>query len=329
MKLRIPILVLFIALFSFSGFAQKPKKESIGKYSFVQQPLRNFPADFKKYLLSAETQWNDPYRKDQMYDQFFIAGYEKVRSGDHQFKIKIIEYPLRTSNKKLETSTTTTKKDGVERKVTKYYYSYMVQYKIRVEILDAAQNSLYSQSYDLGGSRSTSEYSTSNEAYKQYSADISKLRGSILNSAIQQAAKDIDNQYGYPIMSYNLYAYNVKPKKYDYPEYTKAIASLKAAMAAVSGNENNTEAAKAKCVDLHKDMEKAAVAADLKSKKARINAKVAAATYYNMGIAYLLEKDFDNAEAMMNKAHSTKKNTDAPTMIKIIQHLRERAPKQQ
>lgn len=301
------LLALFSAMLLVPTFAQKDKRDYFGEYKYTQLPLSPLPENYKSYSVTAETQWDDPYRRDLMFDAIHLEGFEKVRSGAHQFVVKIEEYPFRVNDYKKETKVVKEKKDGIEKSVNYYYYTFSTQYRVRVEVLGDNGSTLMSDAYDLGQEFKTKEYQNSNQAYEDYDKLKKSARENALKGAMERINMELNSRYGFPRMSEKLFAYNVKPKKYTYEEFDRAFADAQSALQVSNANENNIEGVKEKLQPAIDVWTEALKNSDLEDKKAKINKNVTCVCYYNLGTAYLLLHEYDKAVENFRKMNDVKK----------------------
>lgn len=325
---KIVLSIITLILFYTVSFAQRPDNTTVGVFKYIQLPLSPLPKEYESYYFEASSQWDDPYRKDQIYNDFFISGYSKKKSGETQFKVVFEEYPFRVSSPEEGVSVEKRKVDGVEKSVNNYYLKYSIQYRCRAEIYDANNEVIYSQAWDFNDSYTTNAYSSRDQAYNQFNADTKKRRETALNDAITKASNDINNKYGFPLKQITIELYNVKPKKFEYPEFVEAFNAVKNNFNIIATNEHAIEEAKVKFQPAIDKWNEALKQGEPENKKARIDADVMCCAYYNIAMTYFLLKDYATAIESMNKCIALDPGfSDAKRKIGIFENFKNRAEK--
>lgn len=298
-------------------------------YYYTQLPTDPLPEEYKSYILQVNAVNDDPNKRDQIHSNFHLAGFEKKRSGSSEFKIIIEEYPFtkkRTKNQHVKTE----KKDGVEKKTTYYYYSYEVYYKLVARILDINGEELYSTTANMGSRHRTTDFTSSKPALERANKEISGIRAKVTEGGAKKLTNMVSDKFGYPKKHKTLKGYRIKAKKHNYDDFDNAFDIAIEATGIVIENENNTE----QCLKAYKPAldiwEDAILESDTENKKARINKNVTCASYYNIGVAYILCKDFDKAlENFENIIEIDKKFSNTDVLIKYSKNrkLRKEANK--
>ena len=126
---------------------------------------------------------------------------------------------------------------------------------------------------------------------------------SLITMLVKDVNTDLNNQFGYSWIKKRSKIYSAKGKKYFYDDLDKAVVSFQNGLKDLKVNQD-VAAGKlnAAIVVWNKALEEL----DLADKKARINNKIGAALYINLGLAYTLINEFDNADRALSTVQSNK-----------------------
>ena len=206
-----------------------------------------------------------------------------------------------------KTSSSKTKVNGVETSSTKYYYEVSYKHPITLRVQDKAGTTLNESPIEVLNEAivvNTSEYK-SKEALEKYWYDNQNtfLRGldeSIIIRNMKIVKEELASLYGFSPMTRATTVINIKDKKISYDDYNQAFLKATTGYSKLANQDKKAEAA----AELEKAIElwnAALKEADPKNKKARIDAKVAAATHLNCAEAYLWLNNFEEAEKHSNQ----------------------------
>ncbi|MBK8805750.1 MAG: hypothetical protein IPO21_03480 [Bacteroidales bacterium] len=299
---KLLISIFTASLFISSLWAQRPDDAIIGTHNYIQLPMAPLPKEYKAFLLEANSQWDDPYRKDKIYSEFFMAGFEKKKSGETQFKVVFEEYPFKTGSAQEEIKAEKIKQDGIEKTINTYGYSFTIQYRCRVEMFDANNEMFYSNAWDENGKLSTKFYNNRDQAFSEYKKLRDNTRDQALTSCLNRASADINSKYGYPSYTYSVMLYKIKPKKFEYANHDEAFALIQSNFNIIGSNENAIEEARVKFAPAIEKWNEELKQGNPSDKKARIDADVMCATYHNLAMTNYLLKDYAAAIDFMNKS---------------------------
>lgn len=126
---------------------------------------------------------------------------------------------------------------------------------------------------------------------------------SLITMLVKDVNTDLNNQFGYSWIKKRSKIYSAKGKKYFYDDLDKAVVSFQNGLKDLKVNQ---DVAAGKLNSAIVVWNKALEELDLADKKARINNKIGAALYINLGLAYTLINEFDNADRALSTVQSNK-----------------------
>ena len=126
---------------------------------------------------------------------------------------------------------------------------------------------------------------------------------SLITMLVNDVNTDLNNQFGYSWIKKRSKIYSAKGKKYFYDDLDKAVVSFQNGLKDLKVNQ---DVAAGKLNSAIVVWNKALEELDLADKKARINNKIGAALYINLGLAYTLINEFDNADRALSTVQSNK-----------------------
>jgi len=126
---------------------------------------------------------------------------------------------------------------------------------------------------------------------------------SLITMLINDVNTDLNNQFGYSWIKKRSKIYSAKGKKYFYDDLDKAVVSFENGLKDLKVNQG---LAAVKLNSAIVVWNKALEELDLADKKARINNKIGAALYINLGLAYTLINEFNNADRVLSTVQSNK-----------------------
>ena len=293
-KLKQNLILVVIMTIPVFLYSQKPEKNRIGDYKYTQLPIKPFSEDFKTYLVTASS--FDSYREDNIIAGIDIIGFDKNRGENADFKVNVKEYEFRTTEPKRLTEKKSRKVNDKDVAYTLISYSFELTYKIKVKLLDMTGNIILEHSV----SRENKKYyspktENSKAAYDDYKKYLKDIKAKVYKESLQKVNNYLNSQVGYPKKTQYIFLYTVKPKKYDYDDYTTAFESAEEAMDALKSDENAISENENKLKSALKIWEDALLKFDPDEKKARINKKVATISYHNIAMCYFVMKQYDKA----------------------------------
>ena len=179
--------------------------------------------------------------------------------------------------------------------------------ELMITVKDPSGKEIYTNSYNQKSSfKSEKKRIKKWRAYENSSAYKNLPNGykkSLVSSLMNSANADLNNQFGYSWVKKRSKIYTAKGKKFDYSELDKAIVDFENGLRDLKINQDIANEKFNKAIEIwNKDLEEM----DTKNKKARINNKVGAALYINLGLAYTLMNDFENADKAISAVQSNK-----------------------
>ena len=202
------------------------------------------------------------------------------------------------------TETSETRKLGEAPNETKET-SFTVSCEVMVSIVNSLGEEVYANSYAKtlkykSAKKKLAEWSKyeRSSAYKNLPNTKKK---SLITMLINDVNTDLNNQFGYSWIKKRSKIYSAKGKKYFYDDLDKAVVSFQNGLKDLKVNQG---IAAAKLNSAIVVWNKALEELDLADKKARINNKIGAALYINLGLAYTLINEFNNADRALSTVQS-------------------------
>ncbi|ARS35992.1 tetratricopeptide repeat protein [Pontibacter actiniarum] len=199
------------------------------------------------------------------------------------------------------------KKDGKDITTTYYYYEVSYNHPITLRVQNKDGQVLYESPIEALSELTvakTGEYKTQDGLEKHWAINQNNfLRGlddAIILKNMNIVKEELASQYGYNPMLRATTVLNIKDKKVSYDDFNQAFESATTGYSKLANQEKKAEAV----AELEKALElwnNALKEADPKNKKARVDAKVAAATHLNCAEAYMWLNNFEEAEKHLNK----------------------------
>ena len=202
------------------------------------------------------------------------------------------------------TETSETRKLGEAPNETKET-SFTVSCEVMVSIVNSLGEEVYANSYAKtlkykSAKKKLAEWSKyeRSSAYKNLPNTKKK---SLIAMLINDVNTDLNNQFGYSWIKKRSKIYSAKGKKYFYDDLDKAVVSFQNGLKDLKVNQG---IAAVKLNSAIVVWNKALEELDLADKKARINNKIGAALYINLGLAYTLINEFNNADRALSTVQS-------------------------
>ena len=179
--------------------------------------------------------------------------------------------------------------------------------ELMISVKDPSGKEIYTNSYNRKSSfKSEKKRVNKWRAYENstaYKNLPNAQKKSLISSLISSANADLNDQFGYSWIKKRSKIYTAKGKKFDYSELDRAITDFENGLRDLKINQDIANEKFNKAIEIwNKDLEEM----DTKDKKARINNKVGAALYINLGLAYTLMNDFENADKALSTVQSNK-----------------------
>jgi tetratricopeptide (TPR) repeat protein len=307
-------------------FAQRVDKEKVGIYQYVQLPSDITLVNFKTYKVDAKGMNGDAYRRDAIASNIALAGYDKIGSReDADFIVEVEEYPLRYGEPQRRTQERTVKVDGVEKKVTDYWYSNACNYKYVLHIFNKAGELLLTKEASGEDNIVGRTESSASKAWESYGVAVQQHESSVIPEKVSMLNSIINNVYCFPVKREDIIAGNVKAKKFDYSDVNAGYELLVAGFEIVRVNENAIDDAAVKFNEAITTFTKVLGESNLEDKKARIDKDITAMLYYNIAVSYFLMKDYTKAIENFSKAIEVKPGIfDAKSMREKTDELQRR-----
>lgn len=298
--------------------AQKTDKESIGFMKYVQYPSQPLSKEFKTYKVDARHMAEEPnvYVEDDIRSNCKLQGYKKIGTDEEADLTLYVEaFPLQLGESSRSSDTEVKKnKDGSEKRTTYHTYSNTIKFRYKYALKDK-----YNEVIDEGVLQGNQKFSGNKSAnvksaYSSYKSAISKEKSKLSKSQYNAINNKLNQKYGFPIQSMNMYAFKIKPKKFDYDEFNASYDAIKKATDLRKESLKDTLSNTAALDQYEEDLKKAIQTYQKEieqlepdNKKARVNTNVAAAAYYNIAIAHFLMDEYTQAQDALAKGRELEK----------------------
>ncbi|MFC5269559.1 hypothetical protein [Adhaeribacter terreus] len=235
-----------------------------------------------------------------------IPGFTKQdANADIQASVLLNGFAMSDMSEKTKQSSV--KINGVETSSTKYFYEVSYKHPITLRVQDKTGRILHEspiESLNETITANTGEFK-SKEALEKYWSENQNtfLRGldeSLITRNMNIVKDELASRYGFAKMPRATSVINIKDKKVSYDDFNQAFEKATTAYSKLALLDKQAEAA----TELEKAVElwnNALKESDLKNKKARVDAKVTAATHLNCAEAYMWLNNYEEAEKHINK----------------------------
>lgn len=286
-----------IVLLALPGMAQKIDREKLGYFNYQQPPASDELADAQYYLMKVELSDQDAYRRELAEQNFDGGQFIMADAGDEpDFTIEIREgtYSYGSPEKKSYNN------DGE----TWYYYQGNVRYHFTLEVQNAEGEEIFRD--DITGSEkmrgdATGSLSVANDYYVKKKTQV---RQDILIQQVKALEELFHNHFSTVDKTIHLNHVLIKEKKYEYPEFNEAAGNLERVYDILKVSGESTEESDELLELAIGFFEEFLKDANPEDKKARKNAEVTAAAYYNLGIAQFFSGNYEEAKLTLEKASS-------------------------
>ncbi|WP_181305323.1 hypothetical protein [Rufibacter sp. XAAS-G3-1] len=235
-----------------------------------------------------------------------IPGYTR-QDANADVQVTVLLNGFATADISEKTKESKTKVNGAEVISTKYYYEISYKHPITLRVQDKGGKILQESPIEKLDEViiATSAEHKSKEALEKYwgtnqNTFLRNLDETILVRNMNIVKEELASRYGFAPVPRTAVVVNVKDKKVSYNDFNQAFENATSAYSKIANQEKKAEAA----AELEKAIglwNNALKEADPNNKKARIDAKVAAATHLNCAEAYMWLNNFEEAEKHINK----------------------------
>lgn len=301
-------LLLFVGLTIFSN-AQKTKKEVCGSLEYIQPPSDPALKNAKTYFIAPNVSYYQGFQASEIKGYFNLQGFSQIHVKENaDFVVEVTVYPLTFDSPKSKTNTSKSTKDGVT--TTKYSYSYSgnYHYKFTLNAYSKDGISFYRDEYAGSSSLSASGYKSASAAREKYYSNKANASRTFVNSGVKNLSNRMANIFCYLNKKQQVKMMMIKPKKYDYDNFNTAVENLKKAITMQAMNKTVTNESLVLIQEAIGFWQADLKESDPETKKARVNKHVTAAAYFNIGIAYFVMEDYENAAINLEKAQEFEKS---------------------
>ncbi|MBK0402158.1 hypothetical protein I5M27_04130 [Adhaeribacter sp. BT258] len=235
-----------------------------------------------------------------------VPGYTRQdANADVQVSVLLNGFSMVDMSEKTKQSSL--KINGVETSVTKHYYEVSYKHPITLRVQDKTGRILQEspiESLNESITANTGEFKSKDALEKYWSENqnsfLRSLDESIITRNMNLVKEELASRYGFVKMPRATAVINIKDKKVSYDDFNQAFEKATTAYSKLALQEKQAEAT----AELEKAVElwnNALKESDLKNKKARVDAKVTAATHLNCAEAYMWLNNYEEAEKHINK----------------------------
>lgn len=200
--------------------------------------------------------------------------------------------------------TSETKKLGEAPNETKQT-KFTISCEVIVSVFNTSGEELYSNTYPSNISFNSAKKKLAEWSKYERSSVYKNLpntnKKKLISRLIGTVNTDLNNQFGYSWIKKRSKIYSAKGKKYFYDDLDKAVVSFQNGLEDLKVNQDIAAGKLNEAIVVWKE---ALEELDLADKKARINNKIGAALYINLGLAYTLINEFDNADKALSTVQS-------------------------
>ena len=286
--------------------AQKTLAVILGNFSYVQPPSNYALQGMTRYFVLVSG--NGDYNENEIINNCNIQGFVKTKTKENaDFIVKFSVYP--TSVEDGSNTETAEKRLLTGEPYTNYTCSGKYTHKTAVVIYTANGDVVHKgESGTTAGEINFSSKKSATQPKEKYN----NRRAEILKNAntwdVNDLTHKINELFATTNKTISMNVIKVKEKKYEYPIYNGAADALKSACVAVNEVELNASI---------KAWEKELGESDPSNRKARVNKKITAGAYYNIGLAYFTLGKYAKSEEAFNKASEFDKNVTSAHRVLI------------
>ncbi len=291
------LLLLTAVIFSISTtFAQRKPNDKYYTVRFKEKryPLKPLPKEFKTYSskITGETRL----------DKFSLRGeYLKIKglqkNNQSPNLLVLVKLPMEGFGYSKDLKKKEYKRDDGT-KYYRYYYRISYEYGIKYRLINTKNDNVIDEKYfDMGDTKDMPESSSYSAAYEYWKNNRTKkvreIERSIVRGALRQIKERIESNHCLVDVTRATDLGTVKGKGTRLPDVKETYEIAKKAVEAYK--KGGKDAAKPQLEDALKRWTKILEEVDLKSKKSRVNYRMARMLYYNCAFFYYLLDDFDNS----------------------------------
>ncbi len=279
-----------------SASAQKIKKEALGHFNYLQPSVSNALDEAKFYFLDISISANDAYRRKMIERELSIEQFQMANADDPQdFVINIVEAPFQFGPSEKKTSTEKYKDGAVEKSRTIYYYQGTLKYHYTLKVLGKNEEELFRKI--ISGTEKTKGRSSTSQmdAHDYFIKDKLGYKDKAVKKCADAMSKAFNEYFVDTKKAVQVKLLTIDGKKFDFSEYQKSIQTMSDVYGELHASYEKSAEAEAKlktCISYWEEFLKDATPEDKKSVK---NAKVTAATYFNLGVAHFFNQDYAQA----------------------------------
>ncbi len=286
-------------------FGQKLKKAKWGYFNYIQPRATTELDNAEYFFLSVEISDDEVYRRKLIEQEFGVEKFKAAGVDNNtDFIVKIVESPFKFNSPAKKSYAKKYTENGVEKSRNMYYYEGTMDYHYILKVLDADGNEIF-RDIQKGVQKTKGGASESQiDAHSTYVKDKLKFKETNVKKVSNKFADAFNDFFTDKSMTIHIRGVNVVKKQYEYPEFNKTYDKLKRAYDILNVNNAGNDESNAllsESITFLKDFLKDSAPLD---KKSRVNASVTAAANYNLGLAYFLSMDYENAQIHFEEALS-------------------------
>lgn len=295
--------VIAVFLLATAAQSQKQTKEKFDKIGYIIPPSDYSLAEFKKYLMYVKVPSGEANLSHYIENKVDMGLFERTKLKEEaDFKIQFTLHSIVYHAERVKAIPKVEDKDGVKRKYNMYeaYASYSFHLGVRITLRDGREH--YVDNINGSGTYTTGEYQSDAQARQFFHSGKSKFSQKIIGDASKTMSTVMGDKFAHIQRRRTVELISIKPKKFDYEGFNKATKICGEAVEIYNIDNRPTDEMITKCVEAIELWKTELLTSDLDNKKARINKKVTAALYYNIGIAYFLMKDYEKSYSNFKSA---------------------------
>ena len=319
-------LALILAFWASDAWAQKPDKEKLGYYNYLQPPLSAELGTEGYYFLSVKTDDNDAFRRKLFEQEFQVAPFLPTNTDtEPDFTIEVIEGVFSYGTPKRKSFQEKYKANGAEKSRSIYYYQGDVRYHYTLKVWKGEEE-IFREDVNGTDNISADKSESMSIAHDNYVKHKTRVKQDMLPERADELASAFNNQFNTVEKTVHLNAIKIKERKFDYPQFNKAFEDLERAYDVLKSSPEPTAESKAKLREVIATWTTFVKDATPGEKKSRKDADVTAAAYYNLGVAYFLSEQYDDASQAFARAASYDEKVmyDVDHFIKVTKDLAQR-----
>lgn len=299
--------------------------------ALYQLPLKPLHVTQKTYLGSIQDLGKKlhPHQIKELENALAIPGFSRSEENA-AVQIELIVNPLSVTNKEIKDDPFTIEKNGIMTVYHNYHYILTCSFpaKLRItrregQITEQDLPGFFQTKYE--GQQANTEMALQNNWDQDYSF-LETLQKKRIAERVKELNALIFSQYGYGMNSQWVSIGYVKDKKGDYNDLTKALVLTRDAFLYASDKEIYLDKIFKGKTNEAILLYETALTELSEDKKARINQRVAAMIYYNLGLIYFGLEELDKAREYIHKMKNPSRNSEmeARTLLNMIKDRQNR-----